>query len=212
MAMENFLDQLAWTTDPWSASHQGAGVFAARVITGEADAAWQRRYFQWLDQEVDEVTGFWRRGSVAWSPHAQGKPIFHHLAGSFHYLFNQEWARWPLRHPAAMVDSCLRLWNENHWSLGQGLGFAEIDWIYCLNRAWRQSGHRTDEVVDTLETMATFFVTRLHQRLNVEPVPFPDLHSLFGTLCALAELQSALPGRLRSEKPLKLVLDRRPFI
>jgi hypothetical protein len=35
---------------------------------------------------------------------------------------------------------------------------------------------------------------------------------LFGAVCALAELQRALPGEIRSERPLRLVLDRRPFI
>ena len=39
-----------------------------------------------------------------------------------------------------------------------------------------------------------------------------DLHMLFGMLCAVAELQLALPGQLRSAYPLKQVLDRRPFI
>ena len=39
-----------------------------------------------------------------------------------------------------------------------------------------------------------------------------DLHALFGAVCCLAELQAALPGEITSEKPLKLVLDRRPFI
>ena len=41
---------------------------------------------------------------------------------------------------------------------------------------------------------------------------FNDLHMLFGTTCALAELQQALPGEMAVKKPLKLVLDRRPFI
>ena len=39
-----------------------------------------------------------------------------------------------------------------------------------------------------------------------------DLHALFGNLCAFAELQQALPGFVRTDRPLKLVLDRRPFI
>ena len=39
-----------------------------------------------------------------------------------------------------------------------------------------------------------------------------DLHALFGAVCALAELQLALPGELRSSVPLRNVLDRRPFI
>ena len=39
-----------------------------------------------------------------------------------------------------------------------------------------------------------------------------DLHMLFGGVCGLAELSRALRGVLVSEIPLKLVLDRRPFI
>ena len=41
---------------------------------------------------------------------------------------------------------------------------------------------------------------------------FNDLHALFGSVCCMAELQSALPGKIISAKPLRLVLDRRPFI
>ena len=41
---------------------------------------------------------------------------------------------------------------------------------------------------------------------------FNDLHMLFGAVCALCELQAALPGKILTSKPLRLVLDRRPFI
>lgn len=41
---------------------------------------------------------------------------------------------------------------------------------------------------------------------------FFGLHMLFGSVCALAELQTALPGKIITEKPLRLVLDRRPFV
>jgi hypothetical protein len=41
---------------------------------------------------------------------------------------------------------------------------------------------------------------------------FNDLHLLFGCACCLAELQQFMPGIVITEKPLKLVLDRRPFI
>ena len=39
-----------------------------------------------------------------------------------------------------------------------------------------------------------------------------DLHALFGSVCAIAELQRALPGEFPTTKPLRLPLDRRPFI
>jgi hypothetical protein len=35
-----------------------------------------------------------------------------------------------------MIDSCQRIRNENlHPNLGRAIGFAEVDWVYCLNRA-----------------------------------------------------------------------------
>jgi len=39
-----------------------------------------------------------------------------------------------------------------------------------------------------------------------------DLNTLFAIVCALAVLQDALPGYIRTSKPLKLVLDKRPFL
>jgi len=39
-----------------------------------------------------------------------------------------------------------------------------------------------------------------------------DISQAFGTMCCLAELQQAVPGALRTPRPLRLVLDRRPFI
>ena len=56
------------------------------------------------------------------------------------------------------------------------------------------------------------FVDYLSQVDPLRDEEFNDLHMLFGAVCALAELQQALPGLITSTVPLKLVLDRRPFI
>ena len=47
---------------------------------------------------------------------------------------------------------------------------------------------------------------------NAYKTRFDDLHMLFGAMCAVAEMQLALPGEILSTVPLKNVLDRRPFI
>ncbi len=216
--LERFLDGLAWVEAPWEASHQGAGVYAARVIAGEASAEWEDRYFAWLWREADEVSGFWRRGAVdASGAGSRTKPLFHHLAGSFHYLFNHEHARRPLRFPEAMIDTCLRIRAENLWpALATVVSFSDIDWVYCLTRTVRQCGHRFEEVQAALREFAGEFCDFLLERVRTAQAqgrpPFEDVHLLFGSLCALAELQTALPGAIRTERPLHLVLDRRPFI
>jgi hypothetical protein len=210
--IRQFLDGLRWQEAPWRASHQGAGVYAALTIAGEADAAFEDAYFDWLREQTDPELGMIRKGRLAPVTHSGVASRFPHLAGSFHYLFNFQSARRPWRHPAAFVDTCLELRREKLFPLGRTVGFAEIDWVYCLARCLRQSGHRFAESMAALDAFATDYTTFLLGRDPLTDERLNDLHSLFGVLCALAELQQALPGTLRTERPLKLVLDRRPFI
>lgn len=209
-ALIAFLEGMNWGDMPWQQSHQGAGVYASLVIAGEASLEWQNWYFDWLWQNADPQTGLWRRDYIS---HDTPRGIFPHLAGSFHYLFNQEYAHRPLRYPAQLVDFCLELRRENWWpNLGKMISFADIDWVYCLTRSLRQSGHRFQEVQDTLRSFAADYVAYLNGLDKTTHEGWNDLHDLFGTTCCLAELQQSVPGLLQSEIPLKLVLDRRPFI
>jgi hypothetical protein len=136
-AMENFLDGLDWEGNPWLESHRGAGLFAALVLADEVSVDWCERYFDWLDREADPRTGFFRKACVPELPRGAAG-IFPHLAGTFHYLFNLEYGRRPLRHPEALVDTCLEIFEERLFPLGTTIGFAEIDWVYCLTRSLRQ--------------------------------------------------------------------------
>lgn len=210
-AVEPFLESLDWEENPWLESHRGAGLYAALHLAGEIGDEWEDRYFAWLARECDPETGCWRRGAVA-PPPGGGKAIFPHLAGTFHYLFDHEHARRPHPHPEALIDTCLTVLEERLFPLAHYVGFADIDWIYCLHRARRQTPHRFAEATRALEAFAERYVGFL---LGLDPATdagLDDLHSLFGAVCALAELQAACPARLRTERPLRLVLDRRPFI
>ena len=221
-AMLALLGALDWARNPWRESHRGAGLYAALVLAGEVGPDWEDAYFRWLAAENDPVSGLWRRGCVASvnENRAAGanqgagasRSIFPHLAGSFHYLFNHEYARRPLPHPAALVDTCLEIRRADPFSLGAAVGFAEVDWVFCLTRALRQSGQRYSEARTALEDFCAEYIPFLLGLDAASDEGLNDLHTLFGAACCLAELQSALPGLLRTDKPLRLVLDRRPFI
>ena len=207
------LENLEWKQNPWSQSHQGAGIYAAFACTGEASLEWQKWYFDWLWNEADPETGMWRKGCIA----APGKaPAHHSMAGTFHYMFNTEHARQPLRYPDKLVDCMIDMYNntfvkpESHFNTI--CGFIEVDWVFCLNRATRQTPHRFDEAKDTLRRFAHKFLDVMEAKDVNTDEGFNDLHALFGTVCCVAELQAALPGELESTYPLHLVLDRRPFI
>jgi hypothetical protein len=138
--------------------------------------------------------------------------MFHHLASSFHYLFNHVIVRRPIRYPEPMIDTALRVRREHLQPLGTGPGFSELDWVYCLTRPARQCGHRCDEVLAEVRSFAREYAGNLLAHVASRPVPFEDLHALNGTMSAFAELQQTVPGLLRTERPLQLILDRRPFI
>lgn len=219
-ALYSLLDGLDWAENPWTASHQGAGIYAALVLQGEAGPEWQNWYFDWLYEEADPETGFWRKGMAkpvlngdSFSGKRKTPSIFPHLACSFHYLFNHEYAHRPLRYPKQAIDTCLSIRKDHLWeTLGRSISFAEIDWVYYLNRSLRQCHHRYEESKAALRSFAEEYLNYLESLDPETDDGFNDLHTLFGCTCALAELQAALPGELRSDIPLKLVLDRRPFI
>ena len=84
--------------------------------------------------------------------------------------------------------------------------------MFALNRATRQSPHRFYEANDRLRDFAYKYIGNLEAMDDDTHEGLNDLHCLFGAMCAVAELQAALPGEIVSTKPLRLVLDRRPFI
>lgn len=209
----NLLDGLDWVNNPWPQSHQGAGIYAALVISGAADRTWENWYFDWFFEQADPDSGMWRKGYVYPKGGKPAAKLYEYMAGSFHYLFNHEYARMPLRYPEKMIDSCLEMYHDAAFSqLGREINFLEIDWSYCLNRAHRQTPHRFKECVQTLKEFAIGYIEYLNGVDQERDEAFNDLHALFGMTCALAELQQALPGTLITDRPLKLVLDRRPFI
>ena len=202
------LDGLDWT-NPWPQSHQGAGIYAAFANAGQATLEWKTWYFDWLWENASPKTGFWKKGFED-----QSKP-FHQMGGGFHYFFNHEHAHMPVRYPEKIIDYCLYMYRETEMhggKFGRMVGFIEVDWIYSITRSMRKTPHRFEECKQTLIEFADDYIAYLNSIDHKTHDGFNDLHMLFGTTCALAELQQALPGRYITERPLKLVLDRRPFI
>ena len=211
--MQKLLESINWQ-DPWDGSHIGAGILPSLDNTGAIDLKWKNAYFSWLWEHTDPETGFFYYA-------ADGAPrqarLFEYMAGGFHYFFNHEAEHRPMRYPEKVIDSCLWLMDpartpQECGALAQFIGFIDVDAVFSLTRAMRQTDHRFREAKAMLENFAERYVAMFASRDFAHDEYFNDLHSLFGAVCCLAELQSALPGKILTTKPLKLVLDRRPFI
>ena len=208
--MADLLDGLNWTGNPWPESHQGAGIYSALVITGMAGRGWRREFFEYLTRNADPEYGMSRAGAIQ-----TGKAkLSHHLNGWFHYLFCFNHDNAPFPYPEKLIDTCLDLCRNRPAGdlFGRSTGFQEIDWVFPLNRASRQTPHRHEEIKAALRDFAVSYIAFLYSLAESDSAAFNELHSLFGTVCCLSELYLALPGEIAVEKPLKNVLDRRPFI
>ena len=207
----SLLDGLLWVDSPWNNAHQGAGIYAAFILTGNASKEWQGWYFDWLTEHADKKYGVGYEGAID----KKAVPYAHHLNGWFHYLFNFYFARRPFPYAKAAVDSCIEMFDDRREWLpvfSKIAGFAEVDWIYTLNRAARQTGYRVEEAKDRTRKFADIYIKNLENTDYEKDENWNDLHMLFGASCALAELQLSLPGEIETDYPLKTVLDRRPFI
>lgn len=209
-AVAGFLDQLDWG-HPWPSSHDGAGAAAALAITGAVGPSWFDAYFGWLDGEADPDTGLWRRGAMLAVDEWPG--LFSNLGGAFHYHFNYDYFRRPWPYPDRVISTCLELLHDSAGTFSTtDVGFKEIDLIYCLSRARRQTDILFKEAGQALTLLADRTAALLSDPAYLESRAFDDVHTSFGAVCALAELQRAVPGSIRTPVPLRLVLDRRPFI
>jgi hypothetical protein len=116
-----------------------------------------------------------------------------------------------MRYPKRAIDTCLWLKHNDTYPLGTAMGWAEFQWVFLLNRARRQTPHRFKAVEKTLRLFTAQYIEYL-EGLDWENHPgVDDLHHLYGAVCALAELQKALPGFLLTEIPLRLPMDKCPF-
>lgn len=202
-----FMDSIDWAKNPWLGAHLGAGIYASMLLTDTAADAWEDIYFQWLDENADPETGLWKKGAL------EGAEAFHYLASTFHYVFNYEYAKRALPHPKALLNTCIKAYRDGAcMDFSKSVGWPDIDFTYLLARVQRRAGERFDETQEILREIADGLISQLLAMNPAESETLNDLNTLFAIVCALAVLQDALPGYIRTSKPLKLVLDKRPFL
>lgn len=209
------LDNLDWVERAWSMAHRGTGIFAAKVIVERPSLDWQNAYFDYLDAHCDKKYGMSREGTIEAAPEDQRRPD-HHLYGWFHYCFNYNYCHRQFPCTETFVDTLIDMYANKKlspmYNFGESIGFREIDWVFPINRATWQIGHRREEAKELIRDFAVKFINYLDS-VDIETNDgFNDLHALFGAVCCLCELQLALPGEILTTKPMKNVLDRRPFI
>ncbi len=203
------VEGLDWQRSVWGSSHRGAGLGALfAMIPDLAPPGWFDAYFEALDARVDPTNG------MLGDDREPGGDI-DQIGGTFHYLFLYEWAHRPMPQAEARIDAVLGLqqgdgrWFElsPHW--------LTLDALYILTRSGPRSGYRTADVDAAVRAAAAAVAAdALDERRRSERFGGPlGVHELTAAVSILAEAQRRLgSGEVRTDRPLRLVLDRRPFI
>jgi|GEM_PF-2484151 len=207
--IKTYLKSLDWKTKVYPESHKGAGIGSIFTLVPELHSPpWFEAYFSVCDGLFDPHNGLM----------GEEKPAsgdFDQVGGTFHYAFLYQAFNRPMPYPEKRIDTVLGLqqpdgyWNEkNHLWL-------TLDAIYLLTRTLRQKPYRRDEVVACVERtmdalMRDVFSPEGRKKTFVNKL---GVHSVTAAISIVAEAQNFLGAdRVLTEWPVRLVLDRRPFI
>jgi hypothetical protein len=195
-----FLDGLDWSGVP-AAAARGAAVGFSFAVTGDVGPEWFERLFDWLDLEADPATGLWRRGVEAASRDR--------VDAAFPYAALYDRFHRPLPAPERAFETALALQGASGLFDPEGPGGTDLASAYVIDRAARQSPSScaraplTRLLAAAAERVAD---AGFRERALSDPGRTAEVVSL------LALLSRALPGAVRSRRPLRFHLDRHFFV
>ena len=204
------LDAMDWS-NPWPASHEGAGLLAIGTMTRDRDDEWISEYFAWLDSNVDPVTGLWPKENIGNIDEWPG--LFGNLGCSFHFHFLYLAHGREIPFAKHLVDTCLELATGTRAIFDtESIGYPQLDWAYSLHRASAQAGYRTEEVFGALRDLGAESLAKLNSPSEALVRELADLHTIGAVVALIAELKLALGDDVRASFALTPTTDIRPFI
>ncbi len=203
-----FLESIDWRSDVYLGSHRGAGAASIHYLLHGPDPKWFAAYFSKTDSLFDPRFGMMGRNKPA-------PGDFDAVGGTFHYGFLYETFHRAMPYADARVDAVIGLRQPDGYWHPQNHLWLTLDAVYLLTRTLRYTTHRFDEVrrivADTMRLLARdVFSVEGQSRSFSGALP---THSVMAAISIAAEAQRFLGSEIiLTERPLRLVLDRRPFI
>jgi hypothetical protein len=207
--IKGYLSTLNWKTSVYPESHKGAGIGSVHALLPEYGTKdWFDRYFAHCDSLVDPNNGMM----------GQEKPAggdFDQIGGTFHYFFNYNHFNRKMAYPEKRIDAILGIQRpDGHWDTSNKT-WLTLDGIYMLTRTLRQSPHRFEDVKAAIHRVLGTLMETMYSpegRKTAFAGRLPP-HTLTCAVSILAEAQQFFGADVViTDAPLKLVLDRRPFI
>jgi hypothetical protein len=200
-----FLDSLDWEHSVYGGSHEGSALCSiAAIAPGYADAGWFDAVFSALDAKIDPANGMMGTAKPA-------RGDLDQIGGTFHYHFVYEHFGRRLPCAEARIDAVLGLQQPDGIWHSMNPVWLTLDAVYLMTRSVRDAEHRRRDIEAAMHA-----VLEHYRREICVPEFFREplaAHSCTAVVSLLAEAQRFLGADIvRTERPLRLVLDERPFI
>lgn len=207
--IKSFLATIDWEKNVYVDSHKGAGVGAIYALAPELhDPKWFDAYFAECDSLFDPNNGMMGKKKPPGGDSDQ-------IGGTFHYSFIYNHFNRKMPYPEKRIDSIIALQQpDRYWRADNHL-WLTLDAIYLLTRTLRHRAYRVEDVrqliYNTMDAlMAEVFAAKVPEMAFS---PRTTVHSATAAISIAAEVQQFLDSDVViTDWPLKLVLDRRPFI
>jgi len=198
--IDTFLDEIDWSS-PGIGLCRAAAVASCFAITGDVGPEWFERFFDRLAREAGARKRRKKRRTM--------DPA--ELGAALGLMTIYERMRAPLPRPDDVVRMALGRQGSDGLFDPSGPGWLEFAAAFILERGLRQTGKRRKRVLAACEKLL-----RASAKFLLDPGPrevfADDPHRAAGAVSLLAVLAEALPGAIRSRRPLRLFTGRHLFV
>jgi hypothetical protein len=207
--IRSYLNSLNWRTGVYQESHKGAGIGSIyALVPALRSTKWFAEYFETCDALFDPNNGMMGTEKVHNGDIDQ-------IGGTFHYSFLYQYFNRQMPYPEKRIDAILGLQRpDGYWS-GENHLWMTLDAIYLMTRTLRYAPHRYDDVCTSVRHIMKVLQQDVYSAEGRKKVfsATGGVHSLTAATNIAAEAQQFLGSKeVITDWPLKLVLDRRPFI
>jgi hypothetical protein len=207
--IRTYLNRLNWRTGVYPGAHQAASIGAIyALVPALRSSNWFAEYFATCDGLFDPNNGLMGRDKPPGGDIDQ-------VGGTFAYSSLYQFFNRQMPYPEKRIDTVLGLQRPDaYWSPSNTL-WMTLDAICLMTRTLRYCPHRFEDVRASVRRILKVFQQDVFSP-DGRKATFAKgqaVHSLTGAISIAAEAQQFLGAReVITEWPLKLVLDRRPFI
>lgn len=187
-----WLEQIDWAKQ-WNASHQFWGGIHCFSMSRHCTKDWIVAVFEWLNENLDEETGWWRKGV----PHTDRHQP---LGGSVHILPMYEHHNNIFPYPHRVIDSVLNLqlsngrWLSHERDNVHVVHYLELDALYAFRyMSMLAPGYKESEIAESVNRYGDLVFNYWSNPLNIWKKLHP--HRILSIVGTFGLLQQLAPDR-----------------